>query len=204
MLLHDKLPSRRLILASASPRRHQLLTDCGLKFDVAPKFGCDESYPDDMPRCEVAEYLARKKSAAYPLPLAADELLITADTIVLLDDTILGKPASEDEAHAMLAALSGRSHTVITGVALRSTTRQQSFSTSSRVSFRTLSAEEIDYYIREYRPMDKAGAYGIQEWIGYVAIEAIEGSFYNVMGLPVQRLYKEIEAFVTADGGRQG
>lgn len=184
------------MLASASPRRHQLLADCGLRFDVAPKFGCDESYPDDMPRCEVAEYLARKKSEAYPQLLADDEVLITADTIVLLDDVILGKPADEADACRMLAALSGRSHTVITGVALRSTSRMHSFSASSRVAFRALTAEEIEYYVREYRPMDKAGAYGIQEWVGYVAIEGIEGSFYNVMGLPVQRLYKELDVFL--------
>lgn len=195
MLLHEKLAGRRLILASASPRRRQLLGECGLTFEVAAPFECEECFPNTLPRREVAEYLSRLKSEAYPLALTANDILITADTTVLVDDTILGKPATEQEALRMIALLSGRSHIVTTGVTLRSAARTHSFSTESLVHFRPISPEEATYYVEHYHPLDKAGAYGIQEWIGYVAIEGIEGSFYNVMGLPVQRLYKELDAF---------
>jgi septum formation protein len=196
MLLHDKLSSKRLILASASPRRRQLLADCDIPFVVAEPFDCNEEYPPQMPSHEVAEYLSGLKSDAYPHTLAADEILLTADTVVIVDDHILGKPSSAEEAVAMLQMLSGRVHNVVTGVTIRSAERRRSFSVSSSVSFRTLTADEIDYYITRYRPFDKAGSYGIQEWIGYVAIESIEGSFFNVMGLPVQRLYVELGEFV--------
>lgn len=196
MLLHDKLSSKRLILASASPRRRQLLADCDIPFVVAETFDCNEEYPPQMPSHEVAEYLSGLKSDAYPHTLAADEILLTADTVVIVDDHILGKPSSAEEAVAMLQMLSGRVHNVVTGVTIRSTERRRSFSVSSSVSFRTLTADEINYYITRYRPFDKAGSYGIQEWIGYVAIESIEGSFFNVMGLPVQRLYVELGEFV--------
>ena len=196
MLLHDKLSSKRLILASASPRRRQLLADCDIPFVVAEPFDCNEEYPPQMPSHEVAEYLSGLKSDAYPHTLAADEMLLTADTVVIVDDRILGKPSSAEEAVAMLQMLSGRVHNVVTGVTIRSAERRRSFSVSSSVSFRTLTADEIDYYITRYRPFDKAGSYGIQEWIGYVAIESIEGSFFNVMGLPVQRLYVELGEFV--------
>lgn len=193
MLLHEKLKSYHLILASASPRRRQLLADCGLAFDVAVKFDCDESFPADMPSSRVAEYISQQKSRFYPHALASNDVLVTADTVVIVDDTILGKPTDEQDAVRMLQLLSGRTHQVITGVTLRTAERERSFSVESRVVFRTLSDEEIAYYIREYRPFDKAGAYGIQEWIGYVAIESIEGSFFNVMGLPVQKLYVELD-----------
>ncbi len=196
MLLHDKLSSKRLILASASPRRRQLLADCDIPFVVAEPFDCNEEYPPQMPSHEVAEYLSGLKSDAYPHTLVADEILLTADTVVIVDDHILGKPSSAEEAVAMLQMLSGRVHNVVTGVTIRSAERRRSFSVSSSVSFRTLTADEIDYYIKRYRPFDKAGSYGIQEWIGYVAIEGIEGSFFNVMGLPVQRLYVELGEFV--------
>ncbi|MBO5771029.1 MAG: septum formation protein Maf [Alistipes sp.] len=196
MLLHDKLSSKRLILASASPRRRQLLADCDIPFVVAEPFDCNEEYPPQMPSHEVAEYLSGLKSDAYPHTLAADEMLLTADTVVIVDDRILGKPSSAEEAVAMLQMLSGRVHNVVTGVTIRSAERRRSFSVLSSVSFRTLTADEIDYYITRYRPFDKAGSYGIQEWIGYVAIESIEGSFFNVMGLPVQRLYVELGEFV--------
>ena len=196
MLLHDKLSSKRLILASASPRRRQLLADCDIPFVVAEPFDCNEEYPPQMPSHEVAEYLSGLKSDAYPHTLAADEILLTADTVVIVDDHILGKPSSAEEAVAMLQMLSGRVHNVVTGVTIRSAERRRSFSVSSSVSFRTLTADEIDYYITRYRPFDKAGSYGIQEWIGYVAIESIEGSFFNVMGLPVQRLHVELGEFV--------
>lgn len=196
MLLHELLKDYRLILASNSPRRRQLLADCGLAFECAPKFECDECYPSDLPAREVAEYLSRLKSRCCPSILGERDILLTADTVVIVGDKILGKPTDAEHAKRMLRTLSGRSHTVVTGVALRSTARIRSFSVASEVRFRDLSEEEIGYYVREYDPIDKAGAYGIQEWMGYVAIEGIEGSFYNVMGLPVQRLYVELRDFV--------
>lgn len=199
MLLHKKLEGYNLILASASPRRRQLLADCGLNFTLAEKFECDESFPADMPACEVAQYLSKIKSNAYPNELADSDIVLTADTVVIAEDKILGKPADKTEATAMLSMLSACKHIVTTGVTIRSKRLSHSFSVTSTVSFRALSNEEIDYYIETYKPYDKAGAYGIQEWIGYVAIEGIEGSFFNVMGLPVQRLYMELDAFIESD-----
>lgn len=196
MLLHDKLSPYRLILASASPRRRQLLAECDLRFEVAEPFECEECYPSELPSREVAQYLSQLKSKAYPHALAENDILLTADTVVIVDDAILGKPADRDDAAAMLRSLSGRDHLVVTGVTIRSAEKQCSFSVESRVRFRALSDDEIGYYIERYRPFDKAGSYGIQEWIGYVAIESIEGSFFNVMGLPVQRLYVELATFV--------
>ena len=199
MLLHKKLEDYNLILASSSPRRRQLLADCGLNFTLAEKFECDESFPADMPACEVAQYLSKIKSNAYPNELADSDIVLTADTVVIAEDKILGKPADKTEATAMLSMLSARKHIVTTGVTIRSKRLSHSFSVTSAVSFRALSNEEIDYYIETYKPYDKAGAYGIQEWIGYVAIEGIEGSFFNVMGLPVQRLYMELDTFIESD-----
>ncbi|MBO5875706.1 MAG: septum formation protein Maf [Alistipes sp.] len=196
MLLHEKLADRQLILASASPRRRQLMEDAGLKFTLAPKFECDENYPDTLPAGEVAAYLSTLKSNAYPEPLREGDVLITADTTVVIDERVLGKPADRAEAIEMLRAMSGRSHKVYTGVTLRSSEKMQTFAVETDVYFRTMGEEEIAYYVDNYRPYDKAGAYGIQEWIGYVAIERIEGSFFNVMGLPVQRLYTELLAFI--------
>ena len=189
MLLQDRLKNCRLILASASPRRRELLADCDLDFVLAEKFECEECYPADLAAEKVAEYLSQLKSNAYPHALGERDILLTADTVVILGDKILGKPHSAEEAHEMIASLSGATHKVVTGVTLRTAERTISFSAESMVSFRVLDSEEIDYYVERYRPMDKAGAYGIQEWIGYIGIEGIEGSFYNVMGLPVQRLY---------------
>lgn len=196
MLLHDKLSPYRLILASASPRRRQLLAECDLRFEVAEPFKCEECYPSELPSREVAQYLSQLKSKAYPHALAANDILLTADTVVIVDDAILGKPADGDDAAAMLRSLSGRDHLVVTGVTIRSAEKECSFSVESKVRFRALSDDEIAYYIERYKPFDKAGSYGIQEWIGYVAIEGIDGSFFNVMGLPVQRLYVELAAFV--------
>ena len=196
MLLHEKLDNIRLILASGSPRRRQLLTEAGLRFATAPKYRCDEEWPDTMAAADVAPYLSQLKSTAYPSPLADNEILVTADTVVIADGRVLGKPAGRDEAIVMLTLLSGRTHEVVTGVTLRSVSRTETFSAGSRVTFRPLSREEIEYYVDTFSPYDKAGAYGIQEWIGYAAVERIEGSFYNVMGLPVQRLYVELERFV--------
>ena len=196
MLLKDKLIGRRLLLASKSPRRSQLLRDCGLDFEVVDGREAEEIYPADMPFEQVAEYLSRVKSDAYADMVGEGDVLITADTIVVAGGEILGKPSDREDAVRMLGLLSGASHTVITGVTLRSADKVESFSCTSRVKFRTIEPDEVDYYLDTYRPYDKAGAYGIQEWIGYVAIEAIEGSFYNVMGLPVQMLYVRLKEFV--------
>ena len=198
MLLHEKLKERKVILASNSPRRRQLLADAGIPFTVAEKYECEECWPDDMPSGEVAAYLSRLKSEAYPRPLTCGEILITADTTVNTGGCVLGKPADRTEALQMLSQLSGRTHKVITGVTLRTSDRTRTFSAETLVSFREIAPDEAAYYVDTFRPYDKAGAYGIQEWIGYAAVERIEGSFYNVMGLPVQRLYDELLRF--ADG----
>ena len=196
MLLHDTLKNHRLILASQSPRRRQLLSDCGLEYELAERYEVEELFPATMEADEVPVYLSRLKSEGYPAELAENDILLTADTVVIVDRQILGKPADEAEAHAMLRTLSGRAHRVTTGVTLRSKSRVESFAVQSDVYFRALTDEEIDYYVERYRPMDKAGSYGIQEWIGYVGIERIDGSFYNVMGLPVQRVYAALAEFV--------
>ena len=196
MLLQDRLKDYRLILASASPRRRELLAACDLKFTLAEKFECEECYPADLAADKVAEYLSQLKSNAYPHALGEKDILLTADTVVILGDKILGKPHSEEEAVEMISSLSGATHKVVTGVTLRTAKQTISFSAESKVSFRELDAEEVSYYVEKYRPMDKAGAYGIQEWIGYIGIEGIEGSFYNVMGLPVQRLYATLKELI--------
>lgn len=196
MLLHEKLRSYRLLLASQSPRRRELMTGCGLPYELAPKYDCEETYPDDLPAEEVPLYLSRLKSDACPWPLESNDILMTADTVVVLDGRVLGKPRDCDDAFAMLRSLSGRQHTVVSGVTFRTPARQHAFAARSEVWFRALSDEEIAYYLDTHRPYDKAGSYGIQEWIGYAAIERIDGSFYNVMGLPVQRVYVELEKFI--------
>ena len=198
MLLQEKLKAFRVILASASPRRRELLSATGIEYTLASKFECEESYPATLDALEVAPYLSALKSRSYPNALSYNEILITADTVVVLNGRVLGKPQNHTEAREMLASLSGSEHTVVTGVTLRSVEREHTFSSRSVVRFAELTEEQIEYYIANYRPMDKAGAYGIQEWIGYVGIEGIEGSFYNVMGLPVQRLCKELECFIEA------
>ena len=195
MLLHEKLARYRLILASASPRRRQLMADAGLRFELADKYECDETYPPETPADKVAALLSALKSRSFPRPLTVGEILVTADTTVVIAGEVLGKPADRADAAGMLHRLSGRRHTVITGVTLRSATAERTFEASTSVHFRPLSDEEIAYYVDTFRPYDKAGAYGIQEWIGYAAVERIEGSFYNVMGLPVQKLYTELEKF---------
>ena len=196
MLLQDRLKNYRLILASASPRRRELLAACDLDFTLAEKFECEECYPADLEADKVAEYLSQLKSNAYPHALATNDILLTADTVVIAGGEILGKPKDSADAERMLKMLSGATHKVVTGVTLRTYSRTISFSAESLVSFRTLENEEIAYYIEKYRPLDKAGAYGIQEWIGYIGIEGIEGSFYNVMGLPVQRLYSALKELI--------
>ena len=185
----------KIILASASPRRKELLAGLDFDFEVRLLPGIDESYPDDLPTTKISEYIAREKAAAYTGEIGDGELLLTADTIVVVDDEVLGKPSDEDDARRMLHMISGRTHQVITGVCLATRDETRSFSVETDVTFKTLSDNEIDYYIKQYRPFDKAGAYGIQEWIGYVGVESIRGSYFNVMGLPVQRIYNEIKKF---------
>ncbi|MFI3280247.1 MAG: Maf family nucleotide pyrophosphatase [Rikenellaceae bacterium] len=197
MLLFEKIKSQnlRLILASQSPRRHSLMEGSGLKCDIV-KYEVDESYPDTLEAGKVPEYLSQLKGENYPEPLAQGEILITADTVVICNNTILGKPKDETEACEMLSKISGREHKVITGVTIRSKEKSVSFSCESLVRFAPLTHEEITYYVTHYSPLDKAGSYGIQEWIGYIGIEGIQGSFYNVMGLPIQKLYNELNKFI--------
>lgn len=196
MLLENKLKNYRLLLASHSPRRQQLLRDCGLRYDLIDKYEVEEIYPAGLPAEEVPLYLSRLKSEGYPLPLKPGEILLTADTVVVLGGDVLGKPHDREGALAMLRSLSGRQHTVVSGVTLRSADAMHTFAAKTHVWFRPLTGEEIVYYVDTFRPMDKAGSYGIQEWIGYTAIEKINGSFYNVMGLPVQKLYVELDKFL--------
>ncbi len=182
-----------VVLGSNSPRRRELLNDMGVNFRVEAIKGIDESYPANLPVEEIPVYLARIKAQGHPLQ--ENELLITADTIVVLDDAVLGKPAGEADAHRMLRALSGRDHRVISGVCVTTRDRTEVFSDTSIVRFAELTDEEIDYYIEHYRPLDKAGAYGIQEWIGNIGISGISGDFYNVMGLPTRKLYQVLKTF---------
>ena len=181
----------KLILASASPRRQQLMKDAGFTFEVRLK-NVEEKYPQELHWENVPEYLSKVKASAFREELKADEVLITADTVVCNHDRILGKPADRKEAISMLQELSGNRHLVVTGVSVTTRTEQLSFSSRTDVFFKRLSNEEIEFYVDTYKPFDKAGAYGIQEWIGYIGIERIEGSFYNVMGLPIQKLYETL------------
>ena len=185
----------KIILASNSPRRRELLGGLGIDFTVKVIGGIDESWPHELKGEDIPLYISREKAAPYKATIAPDELVITADTIVHVDGEVLGKPADEADAKRMLRMISGRWHEVITGVTLMTSEREHSFAVTTKVKFCNLSDSEIDYYIKNYAPMDKAGAYGIQEWIGYVGVEAIEGSYFNVVGLPVQRLYRELIEF---------
>lgn len=186
---------KKIVLASNSPRRKELLAGLDVDFCVRVLDGIDESYPAELPTRQIAEYISQKKAAAYRNEMADDELVITADTVVILGDEVMGKPHDAADAHRMLRALSGQTHQVITGVTLTTKERQESFSVETDVTFRELTDEEIDYYIDHYRPFDKAGAYGVQEWIGYVGVTALRGSYFNVMGLPVQRIYEALQRF---------
>lgn len=180
----------KIILASNSPRRKELLGGLGVDFEVKVLKGVDESYPESLPSTDVAEYIAAEKAAAYTVK--DDELLITADTVVIVGRDILGKPADAADACGMLRELSGKTHQVVTGVCLTTSKEQRSFSVTTDVTFKQLSDAEINYYVDKYKPYDKAGAYGIQEWIGYIGVTALSGSYYNVMGFPVQRVYEEL------------
>lgn len=198
MLLHDKLKEYNVILASNSPRRRELLLGTDISFTQGPKYETDETYPEEMNPLEVPAYLSQIKSDAYPNKLNSKDILITADTIVIVEGQILGKPVDRSDAIRMLQLLSGEKHTVVSGVTIRNNFTSKSFSSVTSVFFRELLPEEIEFYVDNYKPFDKAGSYGIQEWIGYVGIERIEGSFYNVMGLPVQMLYRELDNFLSA------
>lgn len=184
--------SYKIILASNSPRRKELLAGLGLPFEVRVLNGIDESFPSSLPVSDVALYIAGKKADAYRINMSSDELIITADTIVIVGDEILGKPHDEADAVRMLREISGRTHQVTTGVCLIAEGWERRFSVTTNVTFKTLSDEEIHYYIDHYHPYDKAGAYGIQEWIGYIGVTGLNGSYYNVMGLPVQRIYEAL------------
>ena len=190
MLLHEALKDRRIVLGSASPRRRELLAGLGLEFTVEATPGAPETYD------EIPSSLAVSKSEGFHRPLKPGEILITADTVVICGEDILGKPADRDAAARMLRELSGRTHRVVTGVCLRDTERRHVFSCTSEVVFKTLTEEEIFYYIDRFRPFDKAGSYGIQEWIGYIGITSIRGSYFNIVGLPVQRLYTALGEFI--------
>ncbi|MBR5085764.1 MAG: septum formation protein Maf [Muribaculaceae bacterium] len=192
-MLLDSLKRYNIILASNSPRRRELLGDLGIEFEVRTIKGIDESYPDDLPVLEIAEYISRKKALAYQAEMGSDELIITADTVVILGDEVLGKPANDEDACRMLRELSDKTHKVVTGVTIVTAAATRSFSAVSDVEFAPLSNEDIQYYVDNYKPLDKAGAYGIQEWIGCMGVRHISGSFYNVMGLPLHRLYNELE-----------
>lgn len=189
------LTDYKIILASNSPRRRELLSGIDIEYEVRVMPGIDESYSANIFNDNIAEFVAIKKGRAYLSELKNDELLITSDTIVVLNDLVLGKPVDENDAVRMLGLLSGNTHKVITGVCLISIQKQISFSETALVSFANLSDDEIRYYVSKYKPLDKAGAYGVQEWIGYVGVDRIEGSYFNVMGLPISRLYRELKTF---------
>lgn len=183
----------RVVLASNSPRRKELLAGLGIDFTVRTLQGIDESYPEDLKGEEIPKYISGQKAKAYKESMADDELIITADTIVYVDGEVLGKPIDVADAQRMFHLMSGRKHEVITGVSIVTKEKTVQFATTTNVTFDALTDDEIDYYIEMYKPFDKAGAYGIQEWIGYIGISGIEGSYFNVVGLPVQRLYKELK-----------
>jgi len=183
-----------IILASQSPRRQQMLKELGLEFQIKTK-NVEEIYPENISREEIPVYLSELKAKAFENEMADNDLIITADTIVCVDSKVLGKPIDYDNAYDMLSSMSGRSHSVISGVSIISKEKKISFSSTTKVYFKKLSSDEIHYYVKNYKPYDKAGAYGIQEWIGFVGIEKIEGSYFNVVGLPIQRLYEELAKF---------
>lgn len=195
MQVIEKLKNYEIILGSASPRRKELLSEMGISFRVEVRSG-EEIFPETLDINEVAGYLSREKSKLFEITgIGQNQLVITADTIVVVEDKILGKPANTEEAKKILRLLSGKVHRVITGVTLLTRKKSHTFSVSTDVFFKQLSEEEIGYYVTHYQPMDKAGAYGIQEWIGHVAIEGINGSYFNVMGLPTHRLWEELSVF---------
>ena len=188
-----QLSTFNIILGSQSPRRKELLGGLDIEFTTKVIPGLEETYPDSLQGEEIPIYLAEQKADAYTLE--DNDLLITADTIVWLDGRVYGKPADEAEAHEMLRSLSGKTHDVITGVCVRTNKKNVAFASTTKVRFAELTEEEIKHYVSKYRPMDKAGSYGVQEWIGYIGVEHIEGSYFNVMGLPIQKLYTVLKEF---------
>ena len=188
----DNLKKYKVILASNSPRRKELLAGLGVDYEVRTLPDVDESYPETLQGADIPLYIAKEKADAYVAMMQPGELMITADTIVWLDGKVLGKPRDREDALQMLRTMSGRTHEVFTGVCITTTDWQSSFTAQTEVRFATLSEEEIAYYVDNFQPMDKAGAYGVQEWIGFIGVENISGSYYNIMGLPVQKLYREL------------
>lgn len=195
-MITGNLNKYRLILASRSPRRQQMIKELGLHFEVVIK-EYSESYPRDLTGKEIAEFLAREKALSFRGEITDNEIVITADTIVWCNNEVLGKPADADDARRMIRILSGNTHEVITGVTLFSVSGERTFSESTKVTFERLTEEEINYYVEEFKPFDKAGAYGIQEWIGLTGCSRIEGSYFNVVGLPAQRFYTELKDFIS-------
>ncbi|MCI1681922.1 MAG: Maf-like protein [Bacteroides sp.] len=189
----DNLKKYKVILASNSPRRKELLAGLGVAFEVRTLPDVDESYPECLQGGDIPLYIAKKKANAYRDTMVPDELVITADTIVWLDGEVLGKPKDRNDASRMIHEMSGRTHEVFTGVCFTTVKRQHDFVVRTEVRFSQLNDEEITYYVDNFQPLDKAGAYGVQEWIGFIGVESIIGSYYNVMGLPVQRLYQELQ-----------
>ena len=194
-MLDNILSGRKLILASASPRRKELLAGLGVDFSIDTGNTFEEVLPQGLPYPQVPEYMAKGKSYGFHRALQKDEILITADTMVLCEDEIMGKPKDRDDAVRMIEKLQDNTHTVYTGVCIRSLEKEVCFTVGTNVQFGKLTPDEISYYIDTYKPFDKAGAYGVQEWIGYAAIKGIDGSYFNVVGLPVHRLYNEIKNF---------
>ena len=188
----DNLEKYKVILASGSPRRRELMAGLGVNYEVRILPDVDESYPNTLQGEEIPLYIAKEKADAYIPMMQPDELIITADTIVWLDGKVLGKPRDREDALQMLRTMSGRTHEVFTGVCITTTDWQRSFTAQTEIRFATLSEDEIIYYVDNFKPMDKAGAYGVQEWIGFIGVENISGSYYNIMGLPVQKLYREL------------
>ncbi|MCM1079845.1 MAG: Maf-like protein [Bacteroidales bacterium] len=189
-----------IILASNSPRRKELLGGLDIQFRTWVIPDIDESYPNTLDAEDVAEYIAQKKAAPYfndehAEEIDDDDIVLTADTVVILEGEVMGKPKDENDACRMLRRLSGKTHHVITGVCLRTKSKMRHFSIKTDVAFAHLTDAQIEYYVSTYKPLDKAGAYGVQEWIGYVGVTKLEGSYFNVMGLPVQRIYEELKAF---------
>lgn len=195
-MIIDKLNDFKIVLASRSPRRQQLLLELGLKFDVVIK-EYKEIYPEGLSGEEIARYVAHEKAACFKNDLSDNEIVITADTIVWCNNKVLGKPLNHKDAERILNEISGNTHEVITGVSLLSRSKELTFSDSTKVTFEPMTSKEISYYIDKYKPYDKAGAYGIQEWIGIIACSHIDGSYFNVVGLPVQKLYKELIRFIS-------
>jgi septum formation protein len=194
-MLEKILQGRKIILASASPRRKELLGGLGVEFTIDTKNSFEEIAPEGLPFTQYPEYMAKGKSHGFHRDLLPDEILVTADTMVLCSDEIMGKPTDRADAIRMVQKLQNNRHSVLTGVCIRSLEKEVCFTASTDVFFDEVSQEEIEYYVDTYRPFDKAGAYGVQEWVGYAGIKRIEGSYFNVVGLPVQMLYQKLKEF---------